>query len=261
MKNKKEKGRAKETFFEGIVELILTVVFFVIGFGLYSFLVGTERAWAAEGDTLVLLGIGCFFVVATAILLLCRLLRRVRLRLKVAIHSRDGLSLIPMKKSEFDTFYAALDASFIREERREKEDARLQLDNPLFTVYRIVDSETTVGYLTAWRVEKFFFLEHFFMREEYRNRGYGKRVMEMAKEAFGTLVLEAEPPEGSETAARRVAFYERCGFHANDHPYVQPSFHGEDPVPLVLMSYPAPLSDCDGTVAAIYKTVYHIPKK
>ena len=46
----------------------------------------------------------------------------------------------------------------------------------------------------------------------------------------GALVLEVEPPESSEIAARRVAFYEKWGFCVNERPYAQPSFHGEDPV-------------------------------
>lgn len=261
MKKQKQKERVKEVLTDALVEILLSAVLFAVGFGFYALLVGKERAWEADGDTLALLGIGCLFAIGTAIVLVCRLLRRVRRRLKIAIHSGDGLSLIPMKKREFDRFYAGLDASFVREERREKEDARRQLDHPLFTVYRIVDGEKTVGYLTAWRLQNFFFLEHFFMLEEYRCRGYGGRALDMAEKAFGALVLEVEPPETSETAARRVAFYEKWGFCVNDHPYAQPSFHGEEPVPLVLMSYLSPLSDFDSAVKEIYETVYHLQSK
>ena len=174
--------------------------------------------------------------------------------------SADGLHLVPMEKEAFDAFYKTMVSSFVREERRDEADARRQLENPLFTVYSIVDGRQTVGYVTVWQTRGFAFLEHFFMREEYRNRGYGARTMTIVQEAFGDLVLEAEPPEDSEIAARRVAFYERLGFHQNHAPYLQPSYHGDEPVPLVLMSYPSPRKELAETVDQIYSVVYGITK-
>ena len=172
----------------------------------------------------------------------------------------DGLRLVPLPDGEFDSFYAGLAASFVREERRDETDARRQLENPLYTVYAVMDGCQRVGYITVWQVRDFFFLEHFFMLEKYRNRGYGARVLTIVKEALGCLVLEAEPPTQSEIAARRVAFYERQGFYQNPASYLQPSYHGEAPVPLVLMSYPSSRKELAETVDQIYSVVYGITK-
>ena len=80
--------------------------------------------------------------------------------------------------------------------------------------------------------------------ELYRNRGYGGRTLEILKEMYERMVLEAEPPT-DDLRSRRIAFYERNGFSKNDYPYLQPPYRpGETRVPLVLMSYPSRLENC-----------------
>ena len=54
-----------------------------------------------------------------------------------------------------------------------------------------------------------------------------------------TAVLEIEPPE-DELTCRRLRFYERLGFRANDFPYTHPSYRtgaAAHPHRLVVMSH------------------------
>lgn len=251
------KSKTKEVLSEALLEIVLTAVFFAVGFGIFAIFGGTERAWETDGDLLSLIGLLVLLLLGGAFIFVCHRLRR---RLRIAIHGREGISLVPMKKKDFPHFYATIVSAFVREERRDEAAAREMLKNSLYTVYRIVENDRVLGYLTVWRLPRFAFVEHFVIFDEYRGHGYGGKVLDIVKEAFGRLVLEAEPPEDGATSARRVAFYERNGFRVNDCPYEQPSYYGEAPVPLVLMSYPDTLNDFDGAVATIYEKVYFIKK-
>ena len=161
-----------------------------------------------------------------------------------------------MPKEHFDAFYAALEAGFDLSERRDREDALRVLDTPEYSVLEIYVEGETVGFITYWALDGFTFLEHFVMLEQYRNRGYGREVLEILKSKFPRMVLEAEPPT-EEIKRRRLAFYGRAGFCKNDKPYLQPSYRkGGETVPLIIMSYPDVIEDFDGAVKKIYSTVY-----
>ena len=113
-----------------------------------------------------------------------------------------------------------------------------------------------VGFITLWKLDELTFLEHFVTYPAYRNQGYGRQVLALLKEKYPLLVLEAEHPD-TELAARRLAFYGRMGFVANNYPYIQPSYHGESAgVPLVLMSYPKALENPAAIAQTLYKEVY-----
>ena len=161
-----------------------------------------------------------------------------------------------MPKEHFDAFYAALEAGFDLSERRDREDALRVLDTPEYSVHEIYAEGETVGFITFWALDGFAFLEHFVMLEQYRNRGYGREVLEILKSKFPRMVLEAEPPT-EEIRRRRLAFYGRAGFCKNEKPYLQPSYRkGGETVPLIIMSYPDVIEDFDGAVKKIYSTVY-----
>jgi hypothetical protein len=78
---------------------------------------------------------------------------------------------------------------------------------------------------------------------------------------YSSAVLEVEPPE-DEIKKRRIAFYERCGFHLSKEEYYQPPYQeGGEPVRLMLMSYPEPITRHDEVSAALYRDVYGIKNK
>lgn len=166
------------------------------------------------------------------------------------------MRLVPVSDAEFDGVFDEMENNFIKEERRDREAARVLLGEPRYTFFHVEDEGERVGFITLWRLESTTFVEHFVTYEGYRNRGVGRRVLALLADTYGSLVLEAEHPE-TEMAARRLGFYGRCGFHRNDLPYIQPPYRdGGDGVPLILLSYPTPLADPHNTAREIYKTVY-----
>ena len=162
---------------------------------------------------------------------------------------------MPVTDAEFDGVFEEMENNFVREERRDREAARALLGEPRYTFFHVEDEGERVGFITLWHLEATTFVEHFVTYEKYRNRGVGRRVLSLLADSYGSLVLEAEHPE-TEMAARRLAFYGRAGFVKNDYPYLQPSYHGGEGVPLALLSYPAALADTAATAKMLKHAVY-----
>lgn len=166
------------------------------------------------------------------------------------------MELIKIDNSDFDFIYSALVKNFPEEERRDYKDAYSLLENPAYSLFHILSDGRLVGFISAWQLDKICFIEHFVIYESYRSHGFGAMALSLFKQKFDCIVLEAEPPV-SDIQKRRIGFYERCGFVANSVSYLQPSYRADGHgVPLVLMSYPEPLSDTESAIKEIYKTVY-----
>ena len=159
-------------------------------------------------------------------------------------------------EESFDDFYTLLLGSFIPEELRSRENAIEVLESPDFILYNICVEGRSVGYISAWRLCGFTFLEHFVMRRGERGKGYGEKAIRNICALHKKLALECEPRD-DEIKTRRASFYERCGFVENPIDYVQPSYReGFAEVPLMLMSYPTALESPKDTVKEIYAKVY-----
>ena len=166
------------------------------------------------------------------------------------------MHLSPVTPQEFDAVYSAIEDSFPREERRDREAARRLLLEGRYSLYHTVEEGERRGCVSLWRFPDFVFVEHLLTYPAYRNGGMGARVLSCLKAEGLPLVLEAEPPL-TEMAIRRLGFYRRAGFLENSIAYLQPPYReGDAPTPLVLLSYPAPLADPHTAAAVIYREVY-----
>ena len=168
------------------------------------------------------------------------------------------MTLIPISHADFDAIYDAMERAFILEERRDREPARDLLDNGLYNVFHIEENGDRVGFVTVWALGEWTFVEHFVIYERYRSRGLGASALGELKRLFSRIVLEVERPE-TEIAARRIAFYQRCGFYQNEYPYRQPSYReagGE--VDMYLMTYPSAATDARGVAKMLYERVYGV---
>ena len=159
--------------------------------------------------------------------------------------------------SDFDEIFCEMEKNFIYEEIRDRDAALEVMSKKEYSIFHILDGEQKVGFITVWELEGFTFAEHFVIYEKYRNCGYGSKGMRLLQERFERIILEVEHPE-DELKARRIAFYKRLGFCQNDYPYIQPSYRkGGEGVPLILMSYPKKLDNCENTVSVLYKKIYN----
>lgn len=163
-----------------------------------------------------------------------------------------------MKPHEFDSVFEILEASFPADEYRAYSEQKKLLDDERYTI--LVDGDDTVkGFISVWEFDTFIFIEHFAVSKKYRNRGIGASVLSnLCKQVNKQLILEVELPE-TDTAKRRISFYERNGFCLNSFPYEQPAYSQEkQPVPLLIMSYgnSINLPRFEEIKSDIYKEVY-----
>ncbi len=109
--------------------------------------------------------------------------------------------------------------------------------NP-FVISVTIEDGKLVGFLTYWDLDKFIFAEHFTISPDFRNGGYGRKVMELFMQASRPIILEVELPT-TILSERRVGFYQRLGFRLWENvQYQQPAYHNDgNAIPMKLMSY------------------------
>ncbi len=145
--------------------------------------------------------------------------------------------------SYFEPCWQLYLAAFPQEERRPLDYQLEALAREHYHMEALLDEGQLIGLLCWWELTELLYLEHLAIMEQQRSSGYGQRILAHIKaEQDKTILLEVEPPR-EQIQARRIAFYERQGFHLNAHAYAQPPYAGRDFLPLLLMSHPAPLSD------------------
>lgn len=145
----------------------------------------------------------------------------------------------------FDAIFPLLEASFPVTELRTKEDQRRLLQEEGYRLYGVPQEGGGYGAVFAtWEIDDFFYIEHFAVREEYRNHGYGGHLLEeMLAWKNRPMVLEVELPE-DELTRRRIGFYQRHGLVFNSYRYLQPPMRkGQDMLPLRLMTRPAAIDE------------------
>lgn len=129
--------------------------------------------------------------------------------------------------------------SFPYEERRDFSLIRQLLrKEPDFAIIAFYKEDAYVGFINYWKLEGFYYVEHFAIDPSARNGGIGKEVMSnLLNQLQAPVVLEVELPT-DELSRRRIGFYERLGFSFDPTPYQQPPYRpGEDWVDLRLMAY------------------------
>lgn len=112
-------------------------------------------------------------------------------------------------------------------------------NNDLFEVFVCVEDDNRIGFISTWTFDSFTYLEHFAISPEFRNGGYGQKVLDLLFDITTLpLVGEIELPDSSEMAQRRSGFYERLGFTIWDFEYLQPPYEdGYEPIPMRLITY------------------------
>lgn len=128
-----------------------------------------------------------------------------------------------------------------KEQRSEQEHLRA-LGDPRFQADGIWRGGEFIGILYHWHTKGWYYIEHLAISPALR----GQQMGSVALSAFcrgKRVVLEIDPPV-DDISIRRLHFYERLGFVENPQEYLHPSFRRPfETHRLVLMSYPAPLTD------------------
>ena len=179
---------------------------------------------------------------------------------KITVYSKKN----PMSRELFSRVFEILEYSFPKSERRGFEEHLSEFQRPAFRSMVLEDS-AVLGFMNYWELNGFLYLEHFAVAKEMRGKGLGALLMDELKKIADKqpIILEAEPPDQSDIAARRVRFYERLRFTLNKYNYFQPPYSsGESPLPLSIMSYPNALSRDEFLKICneLYRGAYEVPE-
>lgn len=146
-----------------------------------------------------------------------------------------------LKCCDCDIFRQAYDlykTSFPVEERRDDAGQRVVLENDAYHFDVIKEKDDFIGIMLYWVVNDLIYLEHFAIRSDLRNKGFGTVALDLLKEKGKTILLEIEPPVGDITV-RRYEFYKRNGFVMNSFYHIQAKYHfGDADLELKILSYP-----------------------
>lgn len=132
--------------------------------------------------------------------------------------------------------------------------------NPKYKVLAIKNKLGMLsGFLSWWKLDGFNFAEYFAIRKNMRGRGLGSVVLnKFLRRTKKPVVLEVEAFD-TNTAKRRIKFYQRLGFKLNDITYIQPPLNkSNEQIPLTIMSYPEliPQAKRQSVIDQIFTNVY-----
>lgn len=163
--------------------------------------------------------------------------------------------------NDFEGVFEIMDQSFPQDERRKKEEQRALFSVPEYKVFVRREGGKIIAFIAVWEFERFLYVEHFAVSPKKRGGGIGADVLnELMKSYDVPVCLEVEPPV-TETAVRRITFYERNGMFFNDYDYVQPPLsQGQNSLPLKIMSSGKRISkeQFEDIKSTLYKKVYKV---
>lgn len=118
------------------------------------------------------------------------------------------LQFTPLQTTDKDYSFVEnlLHESFPEAERRDDVAQRDNVDNcATFTCYLISDDELLVGLITVWKFAGFSYVEHLATSPSVRNKGYGRKIMEVLQQQFpGVIILEVEKPVDEWSRRRNI---------------------------------------------------------
>ncbi len=164
-----------------------------------------------------------------------------------------------VSNSWFDSFFEILENSFLKEEFRSFEKQKALLEKNAYNILFCFEGDEIIAITAFWHLEGFTFIEHFAVKESFRLKGIGSKMMKFLLNKYkNNVILEVELPY-NEVNIKRIEFYKKLGFKYNDFEYFQaPLNKGDKPLPLRIMSYPENITnqEFNDMKAKLIKSVY-----
>ncbi|MFS4432151.1 GNAT family N-acetyltransferase [Chryseobacterium sp. S90] len=153
--------------------------------------------------------------------------------------------------------YTSYTTTFPVDEQRDKEQFTSLFSNPQVKFMSVIHESEAIGYLILWELSNFVFVEHFEVFEAFRSKKLGSHIINHISENYPGVILEIEPADLSEDAARRYSFYQRNDFSLIDDTHIQPSYgEGKKSLKLWLLANYTP-ENMEEAKKEIYDIVYH----
>lgn len=135
-------------------------------------------------------------------------------------------------------FRQIYESSFPEDERRNLDQLLDLLGNTRYKLFEIYLRKKFIGFISVWDLEEISFIEHFAIHATARGKGFGTQAINQVLSMNSKpMILEVEEPF-TETARKRISFYERLNFRVNEFSYFQPPYSiDKNSVRMLLMSH------------------------
>ena len=134
-----------------------------------------------------------------------------------------------------EEWWQLYEEAFPATERRSFLQHAAAMREPAFHCAHLADENGFAGIMAYWQWDELIYLEHLAIVGTRRSQGLGRQVLEMLA---GNVILEIEPVVDVDTA-RRLSFYESCGFQCLPQSHVQLAYQkGFPDIELWLLSRP-----------------------
>jgi ribosomal protein S18 acetylase RimI-like enzyme len=146
--------------------------------------------------------------------------------------------IINVEDANYHELYDLYRNSFPVNERRNWDSlANIFEHEPKFNMFALENEDEFVGFFNYWKFSRFYYIEHFAIKSQFRNKRYGTDAIKLfLSEVNMPVVLEVETPT-TIIASRRIHFYERLGFYVLSNIYMQPPYDGKSFLfPMLIMS-------------------------
>ena len=87
--------------------------------------------------------------------------------------------------------YSSYITSFPEDERRSPEQFSQLFNNEKVKVFSVLNDRKYIGYLIAWELTEFVFIEHFEIFSEFRSQKFGSEVIQKLFRDYSKIILEA----------------------------------------------------------------------
>jgi ribosomal protein S18 acetylase RimI-like enzyme len=174
----------------------------------------------------------------------------------------DGLWLtshLAEQDEVFEQAWTIYAEAFSGHEGRARREQSRVTRHPHYRFSAIMHEDSVVGVLAWWELPGFCFVEHFAISSAQRSGGFGRRAMALLQaHVAGPILMDVDPFGTDYLAARRVAFYQRLGFHYCGTPVMLPAYEGKIAAPSNLMAWPLALDAAgrERALEAIEREIY-----
>ena len=150
--------------------------------------------------------------------------------------------------------------AFPLDERKEWDQWVELISNLKFSLKEVYSDNKLIGFISLWNLDEFWFIEHFAIAENEREKGFGSMVIKQIQmNNLTPTILEVEEPL-TNSAIRRISFYKQLNFKFLNGSYYQPPYSIEkNKVKMLLMSYSNTIKKptFKEVKIKIYQTVYN----
>ncbi len=168
------------------------------------------------------------------------------------------ITLVKAARQHFEAAELLYLLSFPPEERRPWHTITHPADAAGPQLLIALDGDRQLGFVTIWHFGTFIYIEHLAVEPSLRGAGTGAAILRALTEKYSLpIALEVEPQaDNNPMAARRIGFYERCGFSVLDFDYIQPPYSPELPEVALKLMATAGAPDAAEIARTLHSRVY-----